>query len=127
LGIRAVPSREAEALLRFFDETVELCGVPLSLMTDNGTPFVAVMRTMLSRFQRWLAEPEIRHIRIQVDTPWTKWQDRVVLGHAGARLARSAAHRRPRPGRRRGHQLRRLLELPPPARRDWLAHTRAAF
>jgi transposase InsO family protein len=71
LGIRAVPSREAEALLRFFDETIELCGVPLSLMTDNGTPFVAVMRTMLSRFQRSLAELAIRHIRTQVDTPWT--------------------------------------------------------
>ena len=50
---------------------VELCGVPLELMTDNGTPFVAVIRTMLSRFQRTLAELAIRHIRTQIDTPWT--------------------------------------------------------
>jgi transposase InsO family protein len=40
-------------------------------MTDNGTPFVAIARTMLSRFQRSLAELAIRHIRTQVDTPWT--------------------------------------------------------
>ncbi len=26
---------------------------------------------MLSRFQRSLAELEIRHLRIQIDTPWT--------------------------------------------------------
>lgn len=48
-----------------------LCGVPHELMTDNGTPFVAVLRTMLSRFQRRLADLEIRHIRTQIDTPWT--------------------------------------------------------
>lgn len=71
LGIRAVPSLEAEGLLRFFAETIELCGVPLALMTDNGSPFVAVTRTMLSRFQRTLEELSIRHIRTQIDTPWT--------------------------------------------------------
>jgi transposase InsO family protein len=40
-------------------------------MTDNGTPFVAIVRTMLSRFQRSLADLQIRHIRTQIDTPWT--------------------------------------------------------
>jgi len=45
--------------------------VPLELMTDNGTPFVAIVRSMLSRFQRSLAELQIRHIRTQIDTPWT--------------------------------------------------------
>ncbi|MBA3307501.1 MAG: transposase [Chloroflexi bacterium] len=40
-------------------------------MTDNGTPFVAVVRSMLSRFQRSLADLSIRHIRTQIDTPWT--------------------------------------------------------
>ena len=29
-------------------------------MSDNGTPFVTIVRTMLSRFQRSLAELEIR-------------------------------------------------------------------
>lgn len=71
LGIRAVPSLEAEALLRFFAETIELCGVPLALMSDNGSPFVAITKTMLSRFQRTLEDLSIRHIRTQIDTPWT--------------------------------------------------------
>jgi len=71
IGIRALPSLEAEGLLRFFAEAVEACGVPLALMTDNGTPFVAVTRSMLSRFQRTLEELQIRHIRTQIDTPWT--------------------------------------------------------
>ena len=48
-----------------------MCGVPHELMTDNGTPFVAITRSMLSRFQRSLAELRIRHIRTQIDTPWT--------------------------------------------------------
>lgn len=71
LGIRALPTRDGERGLRFLGETVELCGVPLALMNDNGTPFVAVVRTMLSRFQRTLAELAVRQIRTQVDTPWT--------------------------------------------------------
>jgi transposase InsO family protein len=32
---------------------------------------VAIVRTFLSRFQRSLADLEIRHIRTQIDTPWT--------------------------------------------------------
>ena len=71
LGIRAVPSREAMPILEALAEADELCGVPHELITDHGTPFVAIVRTMLSRFQRSLAELEIRHIRTQVDTPWT--------------------------------------------------------
>jgi len=63
------PSLEAEALLRFLGETVELCGVPLALMSDNGSPFVAITNTMLSRLQRSLEELRIRHIRTQIDTP----------------------------------------------------------
>jgi transposase InsO family protein len=66
-----VPTKEALPILRFLDETVELCGVPLALMTDNGTPFVTIMKTMLTRFQRSLADLQIRHIRTQIDTPWT--------------------------------------------------------
>jgi transposase InsO family protein len=71
LGIRAVPTKEATWILALLEEAVELCGVPHELMTDNGTPFVAIVRSMLSRFQRSLAELQIRHIRTQVDTPWT--------------------------------------------------------
>ena len=71
LGIRAVPTKEAIWILGLLEEAVELCGVPHDLMTDNGTPFVAITRTMLSRFQRTLDELRIRHIRTQIDTPWT--------------------------------------------------------
>jgi transposase InsO family protein len=71
LGIRAVPTKEAVGILALLEEAIELCGVPHELMTDNGTPFVAITRTMLSRFQRSLAELAIRHIRTQIDTPWT--------------------------------------------------------
>jgi len=71
LGIRAVPTKEAVTVLETLAEAIELCGVPLALMTDNGTPFVTIVATMLSRFQRTLAELSIRHIRTQVDTPWT--------------------------------------------------------
>ena len=57
--------------LGLLEEAIELCGLPHELMTDNGTPFVAITRSMLSRFQRSLAELSIRHIRTQIDTPWT--------------------------------------------------------
>src|SRR3990170_6003733 len=71
LGLRALPTKQAVAVLDVLGEAIELCGIPLALMSDNGTPFVTIVRTMLSRFQRNLAELEIRHIRTQVDTPWT--------------------------------------------------------
>ena len=71
LGIRAVQSKEALAILDVLGEAIELCGIPLALMTDNGTPFVAIARSMMSRFQRTLAELSVRHIRTQIDTPWT--------------------------------------------------------
>lgn len=71
LGIHVLPTKEALAIIEFLERTVELCGIPLALMSDNGTPFVAVVRTMLSRFQRTLEDLQVRHIRTQVDTPWT--------------------------------------------------------
>jgi transposase InsO family protein len=71
LGIRAVPTKEAIWVLDLLAEAVELCGVPHELMSDNGTPFVAITRSMLSRFQRSLDELRVRHIRTQIDTPWT--------------------------------------------------------
>jgi len=49
LGIRAVPTKEAVWVIGLLKEAVELCGVAHQLMTDNGTPFVAMTRSMLSR------------------------------------------------------------------------------
>jgi transposase InsO family protein len=71
LAIRAIPTKEAIPVLEALAEAVELCGVPHELMSDNGTPFVAIVRTMLSRFERTLADLAVRHIRTQIDTPWT--------------------------------------------------------
>lgn len=71
VGIRAVPTLEAVAVLALLHETIELCGVPLALMSDNGSPFIGVAQRLLTRFQRTLEELHIRHIRTQIDTPWT--------------------------------------------------------
>lgn len=71
LGIRAVPNTEALAMLRLLQETIDLCGAPLALMSDNGSPFLGVAQRLLTRFQRSLEELHVRHIRTQVDTPWT--------------------------------------------------------
>ena len=45
---------------------------------------MAIVRTMLSRFQRSLAELEIRHIRTQIDMFWTNGKD-VHLCQAASR------------------------------------------
>ena len=71
VGIRAVPTLEALAVLELLHETIELCGVPLALMSDNGSPFIGVAQRLLPRFQRTLEELHIRHIRTQIDMPWT--------------------------------------------------------
>lgn len=71
VAISAIPTRDALPILNLLSEAVELCGVPLELMSDNGTPFVTIVRSVLSRFQRSLADLAIRHIRTQIDTPWT--------------------------------------------------------
>lgn len=71
VGIRALPTRHAGPILATLEEAIELCGVPLELMSDNGTPFVILIEGLLTRFQRTLDELRIRHIRTQIDTPWT--------------------------------------------------------
>ena len=75
-GIRAVPTKEAVWVPGLLEEAIELC-----------------VRTMLNRFQRTLAELEIRHIRTQIDTPWTNGKD-VHLCQAASR-ARSALNNVP--------------------------------
>jgi len=100
LGIRAIPTKEAIWVLDLLEEAIELCGVPHELMTDNGTPFVAITRTMLSRFQRSLAELSIRHIRTQIDTPWTNGKIEAFWHTAPGGGPRSPAARRSRRGPR---------------------------
>src|SRR5216683_1916306 len=50
---------------------IELCGQPLAVMSDNGTPFVVWMPGVLTRFGKTLRELEIRHIKTQINSPWT--------------------------------------------------------
>ena len=40
-------------------------------MSDNGSPFVVWMPGVLTLFGRTLEELRIRHIRTQVNSPWT--------------------------------------------------------
>ncbi len=37
--MRALLSKEALAVLDVLGEAIELCGIPLALISDNGTPF----------------------------------------------------------------------------------------
>jgi len=71
LGLRIAERQETEGILRWLADCVELCGKPLDLMSDNGTPFVHWMPGVLTRFGKELRELEVRHIRTQVDSPWT--------------------------------------------------------
>ena len=71
LGLRVLPRPQAAPILEWLDDAIELCGVPLELMSDNGSPFVVWMPGVLTLFGRTLAELHVRHLRTQVDTPWT--------------------------------------------------------
>ncbi|GAC1491057.1 MAG: hypothetical protein NVS1B1_08590 [Candidatus Limnocylindrales bacterium] len=71
LGLRIAERQETEGILRWLADCVELCGRPLDLMSDNGSPFVHWMPGVLTRFGKELRDLEIRHIRTQVDSPWT--------------------------------------------------------
>ena len=71
IGLRIAERQETDGILRWLADCVELCGKPLDLMSDNGTPFVHWMPGVLTRFGKQLRELEVRHIRTQVDSPWT--------------------------------------------------------
>jgi transposase InsO family protein len=71
LGLRIQTSQAAAPLLVWIRDCFELCGRPLDLMTDNGTPFVIWMPGVLTQFGKTLRELEIRHIKTQVNSPWT--------------------------------------------------------
>jgi transposase InsO family protein len=71
IGLRVLPRPHTAPILSWFEECIELCGVPLELMSDNGTPFVVWMPRVLTLFGRTLADLRVRHIRTQVNSPWT--------------------------------------------------------
>ena len=112
LGIRAVPTKEAVPVLETLAEAIELCGIPHELMTDNGTPFVTIMRTMLTlpadpRRTRDPAHPNADRHALD------ERQDRILLGDPPGRGPRPPASSRPRCRRCSRDRLRLVLQLPP--------------
>ncbi len=71
LGLRIATTQAAAPILEWLRDCIELCGQPLDLMSDNGTPFVSWMPGVLTRFGKTLRELAVRHIRTQIDSPWT--------------------------------------------------------
>jgi len=71
IGLRVLPRPASGPILDWLDDCVELCGVPLELMSDNGSPFVVWMPGVLTLFGKRLADLRVRHIRTQVNSPWT--------------------------------------------------------
>src|SRR5712691_774594 len=71
LGLRIATTQELTPILLWLRDCIELCGKPLDLMSDNGSPFVHWMPGVLTRFGRTLGELEVRHIRTQINSPWT--------------------------------------------------------
>src|SRR5713226_8808900 len=71
IGLRIATDQAAAPILVWLHDCIELCGKPLDLMSDNGTPFVFWVPGVLTRFGKTLRELEVRHIRTQVDSPWT--------------------------------------------------------
>lgn len=71
IGLRVLPRPQARPILGWLTDCFELCGTPLELMSDNGSPFVVWMPGVLTLFSRTLEELRIRHIRTQVNSPWT--------------------------------------------------------
>ena len=71
LGLRIQGDAQAAPILDWLRDCIELCGKPLDLMSDNGSPFVVWMPGVLTRFGKTLRDLEIRHIRTQINSPWT--------------------------------------------------------
>jgi transposase InsO family protein len=71
IGLRVLPRPATEPILAWFDECLELVGIPLEVMSDNGSPFVVWMPGVLTLFGKTLEQLHIKHIRTQVNSPWT--------------------------------------------------------
>jgi putative transposase len=71
IGLRILSDHKAQPILGWLDECFELCGQPLELMSDNGSPFVFWMPGVLTLFGKRLRDLRIRHLRTQISSPWT--------------------------------------------------------
>jgi len=71
IGLRVLARPQVAPILGWLTDCFELCGMPLELMSDNGSPFVVWMPGVLTLFGKTLDELRIRHLRTQVNSPWT--------------------------------------------------------
>jgi putative transposase len=71
IGLRVLPRPSTEPILAWLRDCFELCGLPLEVMSDNGSPFATWMPGVLTLFGKTLSELHIKHIRTQVNSPWT--------------------------------------------------------
>ena len=71
IGLRVLPRPQALPILTWLRDCFELCGVPHEVMSDNGSPFATWMPGVLTLFGKTLEQLRIRHIRTQVNSPWT--------------------------------------------------------
>ena len=71
IGLTILTGTTAEEVLRWLDDCFELCGQPLELMSDNGQPFVTWLPGVLTRFGKHLRDLRVRHLRTQINSPWT--------------------------------------------------------
>ena len=71
IGLRVLPRPSTEPILEWLRDCFELVGIPLELMSDNGTLCANWMPGVLTLFGRTLTELHIEHIRTQVNSPWT--------------------------------------------------------
>ena len=71
IGLRILPSPSTQPILTWLADRLELRGMPHEVMSDDGSPFVVWMPGVSTLFGKTLAELEIKHIRTQVNSPWT--------------------------------------------------------
>ena len=71
IGLRVLPHPATEPILEWLSDCLELVGIPLEVMSDNGAPFVVWMPGVLTLFGKTLEQLRIKHIRTQVNSPRT--------------------------------------------------------
>jgi transposase InsO family protein len=71
IGLRVLPRPSTEPILEWLGDCLELVGIPLEVMSDNGSPFAVWMPGVLTLFGKTLEQLRIKHVRTQVNSPWT--------------------------------------------------------
>ena len=127
IGLRVLPRPQTRPILAWLDDCLELCGTPLELMSDNGSPFVTWMPGVLTLFGKTLEDLRIRHIRTQVNSPWTNGKIERFWGVLQSELLDRQVLPDPRGSRRWPCPLCQLLQLRPAPWRARLAHAGRAI